>query len=163
MVLRSVRWRLQIKTWIFNSQKCFETLFLKTFLRIFYSLHFETLMIRKLRFKLVLPVLVILFSSTFTFAQKLNSYLQTDPSQRIQIAPESVFKSFREVTLRLNWISHFISSLPKTMKSWPGSNLWKTRWSKSDWTNYRLFTSDNFISREKCTRCLAFYPFFCAV
>lgn len=57
-------------------------------------------MIRKIRFKLVLPGLLMLFSSTFTFAQKLNSSLENDISQRIQIAPESVFKSFREAGMQ---------------------------------------------------------------
>ena len=43
---------------------------------------------------------IMLFFSAFTFSQKLNSSLQKDPSQRIQIAPESVFKSFRKAGMR---------------------------------------------------------------
>jgi len=50
-------------------------------------------MISNLQFKLAL---VTLFFATFTFAQKSHTSLQNDPSQRIHIAPESVFKMFRE-------------------------------------------------------------------
>jgi hypothetical protein len=57
-------------------------------------------MIRKLRFKLSIAAFLMLFYPVFTFAQKLNSSLQKDPSQRIQIAPESVFKSFREAGMK---------------------------------------------------------------
>lgn len=57
-------------------------------------------MIKRLHFKTVLPVVVMLLFSVFAFAQKLNSDLQTAPSKRIQIAPESVFKSFREAGMK---------------------------------------------------------------
>ncbi|CAG4995538.1 hypothetical protein DYBT9275_01662 [Dyadobacter sp. CECT 9275] len=57
-------------------------------------------MTRKLQFKLSIAAFMVLCFSTFTFAQKLNSSLQKDPSQRIQIAPESVFKSFREAGMK---------------------------------------------------------------
>ena len=57
-------------------------------------------MIRKLGFKLSIAAFFMLFYSTFTFAQKLDYSLRKDPSQRIQIAPESVFKSFREAGMK---------------------------------------------------------------
>jgi hypothetical protein len=57
-------------------------------------------MIRKLGFKLSIAAFLMLFYPAFTFAQKLNSSLQKGPSQRIQIAPESVFKSFREAGMK---------------------------------------------------------------
>jgi len=60
----------------------------------------KTFMIRKLQFKLSIAAFIMLFFSTFVFAQKLNSSLQKDPSQRIRIAPESVFKSFREAGMK---------------------------------------------------------------
>ncbi len=57
-------------------------------------------MIRNLGFKLSVAAFLMLFYPAFIFAQKLNSSLQKDPSQRIQIAPESVFKSFREAGMK---------------------------------------------------------------
>jgi hypothetical protein len=54
----------------------------------------------RLRYKLAMSAVVTLFFSASTFAQKLNSSLHRDPSQRIQIAPESVFKSFREAGMK---------------------------------------------------------------
>ena len=57
-------------------------------------------MIRKMRFKLSITAFSILFCSSFTFAQRLNSSPQKDPYQRIRIAPESVFKSFREAGMK---------------------------------------------------------------
>ncbi|WP_229215290.1 hypothetical protein [Dyadobacter bucti] len=57
-------------------------------------------MIRNLGFKLSVAAFLTLFYPAFIFAQKSNSSLQKDPSQRIQIAPESVFKSFREAGMK---------------------------------------------------------------
>ncbi|UOQ69367.1 hypothetical protein [Hymenobacter volaticus] len=57
-------------------------------------------MIRKWRFKLAMSAVATLFFSASSVAQKLNSSLQKDPSQRIQVAPESVFKSFREAGMK---------------------------------------------------------------
>ena len=57
-------------------------------------------MITKLLLKLVTSVLVMLFFSVIAFAQKSGSSLENDPSQRIQIAPESVFESFREAGMK---------------------------------------------------------------
>lgn len=57
-------------------------------------------MIRRRWFYLGISVVVMLFFSASAVAQKLNSSLQNDPSQRIQIAPASVFKSFREAGMK---------------------------------------------------------------
>lgn len=57
-------------------------------------------MIRKLRFKLSIAAFSMLFYSAFTFAQKLDPFLQKDPSLRIEIAPESVFENFREAGMK---------------------------------------------------------------
>lgn len=57
-------------------------------------------MIRKLRFKFAMLALVMLSTSTLTFAQKSNSSLEKDLSQRIKIAPESVFKMFLEAGMK---------------------------------------------------------------
>jgi hypothetical protein len=53
-------------------------------------------MIKKVRFKSVAALISMLFFSGFSSAQGLQSFLKTDTSQRIQVAPESVFESFRE-------------------------------------------------------------------
>jgi hypothetical protein len=68
-------------------------------------------MIRKLQLKLSIAAFLMLFYSAFTFAQKLNSSLQKDPSQRIQIAPESVFKSFREAGMKP--VNHTLTPVEK--------------------------------------------------
>lgn len=57
-------------------------------------------MISKLQVKWVISVWTMLFFSTVTLAQKAGSSLEKDPGQRIQIAPESVFKSFREAGMK---------------------------------------------------------------
>ena len=49
---------------------------------------------------MTVAALIMLFFSTFTFAQKLNFSLKTKPPERIQIAPESVFTSFREAGMK---------------------------------------------------------------
>ncbi|WP_143828660.1 hypothetical protein [Dyadobacter fermentans] len=57
-------------------------------------------MIRRWPFKVSMPVMAMLCISTFTFAQNSNLILENDPAQRVQIAPESVFKSFREAGMK---------------------------------------------------------------
>lgn len=57
-------------------------------------------MIRELLLKWVTLGLVMLLFSVITFAQKSGSSLEKKPSQRIQIAPESVFESFREAGMK---------------------------------------------------------------
>lgn len=57
-------------------------------------------MIRKLRLTSTVAGLVILCFSTFTFAQKADSVNNTEPAQRVKIAPESVFKMFREAGMQ---------------------------------------------------------------
>lgn len=57
-------------------------------------------MIRRLQIKLGMSGLAMLFFSAFAFAQRPGSFLKIDPSLRIQIAPESVFKSFRETGMK---------------------------------------------------------------
>jgi len=57
-------------------------------------------MIRRLQFKLGMSGLAMLFFSAFAFAQRPGYFLKIDPSLRIQIAPESVFKSFRDAGMK---------------------------------------------------------------
>nr|WP_295926313.1 hypothetical protein [uncultured Dyadobacter sp.] len=57
-------------------------------------------MIRKLRFTSTVAGLVLLCFSTFIFAQKADSVNITEPAQRVKIAPESVFKMFREAGIQ---------------------------------------------------------------
>ncbi|TDB62690.1 hypothetical protein [Arundinibacter roseus] len=47
-----------------------------------------------------ISVLIMFFFSAITLAQNLASDYMNNPSQRIQIAPESVFESFREAGLK---------------------------------------------------------------
>ncbi|WP_229312082.1 hypothetical protein [Larkinella punicea] len=58
------------------------------------------MMIEKPGLRWVMPALVMLFFSAFTKAQKLDVTYRNDPSQRIRIAPESVFKMFREAGMK---------------------------------------------------------------
>ncbi len=57
-------------------------------------------MIRKLRLTSTVAGLVMLCFSTFTFAQNADFVNNTEPSQRIKPAPESVFKMFREAGMK---------------------------------------------------------------
>ncbi|WP_026629046.1 hypothetical protein [Dyadobacter alkalitolerans] len=57
-------------------------------------------MIVKMRLTLAISALFLLFSSTFTSAQKPDSNRKNDPAHRIKIAPESVFKMFREAGMQ---------------------------------------------------------------
>lgn len=57
-------------------------------------------MIKRLRFKLVMSAAAMLYFSAFAFAQKSSFHLLGDPEQRVRIAPESVFKSFREAGMK---------------------------------------------------------------
>jgi hypothetical protein len=57
-------------------------------------------MIREWWFKWAMSVVATLFFSTSIIAQKLNSPLQNDFLRRVQIAPESVFQSFREAGMQ---------------------------------------------------------------
>jgi hypothetical protein len=53
-------------------------------------------MIRKPALPLAISALLMMFFTHYTLAQKRNSTTNNDPSQRIRIAPESVFKNFRD-------------------------------------------------------------------
>lgn len=53
-------------------------------------------MTRKLRLTWTVAALTMLFSPTLSFAQKADSLNKTEPSQRIRVASESVFKMFRQ-------------------------------------------------------------------
>ena len=57
-------------------------------------------MITNLRFQRVTSALAILVFSTCTFAQKSDYYLKDDLYGRINVAPASVFKSFREAGMK---------------------------------------------------------------
>ncbi|MCF2489297.1 hypothetical protein [Dyadobacter sp. CY347] len=57
-------------------------------------------MIGKLRLKLILSAWVMLLFSTWISAQKLDSTSKSDPANRVKIAPESVFKMFREAGMQ---------------------------------------------------------------
>lgn len=57
-------------------------------------------MIRRWPFKVAMPVMAMLCISTFTFAQNSNFILENDPAQRVQIAPESISKSFSEAGMK---------------------------------------------------------------
>ncbi|KAA9354069.1 hypothetical protein F0P93_15770 [Larkinella humicola] len=58
------------------------------------------MIIEKSGLRWALLALVILFFSAFTKAQKSDVTYRNDPSQRIRIAPESVFKMFREAGMK---------------------------------------------------------------
>jgi len=62
---------------------------------------------------LILTILMLLMCSfpTIIFAQKQDSTYNSDPSQRIRIAPESVFKSFREAGMKP--VNHDLTSAQK--------------------------------------------------
>lgn len=57
-------------------------------------------MIIKMRLRLIVTTSIMLFFSAFTLAQKVNSPNKDSPSRRIKIAPESVFKMFREAGMQ---------------------------------------------------------------
>lgn len=68
-------------------------------------------MIRRWLFKVAMPVMAMWCISTFTFAQNSNISLENDPAQRVQIAPESVFKSFRGAGMKP--VNHPLTSREK--------------------------------------------------
>ncbi|MCE7069086.1 hypothetical protein LZG74_02160 [Dyadobacter sp. CY327] len=57
-------------------------------------------MIVKSGLTLTILILLVWSSTTIIFAQKKDSQSNSDPSKRIRIAPESVFKSFREAGMK---------------------------------------------------------------
>jgi len=57
-------------------------------------------MIEKPGFKWAISVLLMLSFSAFAMAQKLASTYNNEPSQRIRMAPESVFNTFREAGMK---------------------------------------------------------------
>lgn len=57
-------------------------------------------MIRKLRFTSTVAGLVLLCFSTSTFAQKADVVNNAETAQRVKIAPESVFKMFRDAGMK---------------------------------------------------------------
>lgn len=68
-------------------------------------------MIRKLRFTSTVAGLVLLCFSTSTFAQKADVVNNAEPAQRVKIAPESVFKMFRDAGMKP--VNHTLTSAEK--------------------------------------------------
>lgn len=68
-------------------------------------------MIRKFRFTSTVAGFVLLCFSTSTFAQKADAVNNAETTQRVKIAPESVFKMFRDAGMKP--VNHTLTSAEK--------------------------------------------------